>query len=355
MEEAVDVGLQLEALSFAHSLYGHPAPELLTWLSLRGIDTATADTWGLGYAPAGDTLARAIPDRLIPAAESVGLIARSRHRRGHYDRLDRRITFPLVDRAGRIVGMKGRDTTGQRKAKYLVVGSSAWSRDSFLYGHLHAMRTGPSGMKRQVWIVEGNIDAIRLCSVGLPSCAAGGTALSESQVRQSMDIGKTAMLVFDGDSAGRAAARKACRLYLSLRFPARVVLLPSGTDPDEIVLHNGRTALEALARKAPSAWSALVDAELAEWTGWKVNPSSADVSDLLDGLRPYVAGAHALDGVSVEASLLRIVGRVNESVHFRSVPLTERALRRWLKVPRHTPRRRRQPKQRAWAVMAQDG
>jgi hypothetical protein len=204
------------------------------------------------------------------------------------------------------------------------------------------------------------MDAIRLCRVGLPAVAVGGSALSADQAIQAADIGRRLVIVLDGDKAGRTAAIKAARACLENKLRATVLLIEdSDGDPDDLVRYQGRNVLERMVReRGVSAWSALIDAEMSVWTGWKRNPSVPDLVELGRSVRPYIQTAYQLDPVDVEHSMVRLWERLQRSIHFQgysriSVDQVRRSV--WHEERRRPPARRRKAPKRQFAAMEQEG
>jgi DNA primase len=275
------------------------------YLKKRGIDERSVERFRLGYAPAGwDSLLRYGVERGFQPQmlAEVGLVKARDNGHGFYDRFRDRLMFPIHDVMGRVVALGGRLLENVPEApKYLNSPETAiYKKGTLLYGiHLAKQATRADG---RVLIVEGYLDLISLCQAGIENVVATlGTALTPSHVQLLKAYAKEAILVFDGDTAGRSAALRGKEYFLqghvryflpgahvsSLKgalegdLHARVVLLPQGHDPDTFVQHEGRDALLAMVREAQPFMEFLLDTEAAEHDLTSVQGKLAYVRKLL--------------------------------------------------------------------------
>ncbi len=203
------------------------------YLKKRGVDDATVRSYRLGFAPdTWDLLARYLEQKKVPleAAEKAGLL-RQRERGGYYDGFRNRLLFPITDIQGRPIGFGGR-VLDDALPKYLNSPESPIYRKSdVLFGlgtAKHAIRE-----KGAVFIVEGYFDHLALFRAGIHNVVATcGTTLTAGHLKTVRRFADTAYLLFDGDSAGKKATVRSMDLFLEESFPARVVRMPEGEDPD---------------------------------------------------------------------------------------------------------------------------
>jgi DNA primase len=203
------------------------------YLQNRGVDRDTARLYGMGCAPESwDALTRYLERKKIPLseAEKVGLVRR-KERGGYYDGFRNRLLFPISDIHGHVIGFGGR-VLDDSLPKYLNSPESAVYRKSdVLFGlgmAKQAMRE-----KSEVFIVEGYFDHLALFRAGVRNVVATcGTALTDAHVKLLRRFAGKAYLLFDADSAGKKATLRAMEIFLQEKFPARVVQMPAGEDPD---------------------------------------------------------------------------------------------------------------------------
>ncbi|MEO7229677.1 MAG: DNA primase, partial [Candidatus Limnocylindrales bacterium] len=260
------------AIAFYHQVLtstklGAPA---LDYLRGRGFTDATIESAQLGWAPDGwDTMSRKLvekrglkPEELI----EVGLASQGRSSRGIgiIDRFRGRVLFPIRDQngaavglGGRILGAEGRDAQGNPKdtgPKYLnSPATPLFDKSRTLY--LIDRAKGPMRKSGQAVIVEGYTDALMAHQAGFDNVVASlGTALTPGQVALLTRYAKKIALAYDVDAAGQKAGTFGVQALESLigqlaatesgmeLDEVRVVRLPDGKDPDEVV------------REAPDRW-----------------------------------------------------------------------------------------------------
>jgi DNA primase len=220
----------------------------------RGLDEASLRAFRVGYAPSAW-------DRVLVASlrggfteqelYDAGLAQRSQEAgRGLYDRFRARIMFPLSDQRGRVRGFGARATSDGQSAKYINTSDNdVYHKGRYLYA-AHLARTA-AARQGSVIVCEGYTDVIAMHQAGFAN-AVGlmGTALTEEQLGALQRMAPTAILALDADTAGREAMLRAARLAAKRRLELRVLSLPKGSDPADLLLSDGPTAVAALVEKA---------------------------------------------------------------------------------------------------------
>jgi DNA primase len=256
--EAMRAALSAAAAFFRDALLRPEGRDAIAYLRARGVDGPTAERFGLGYAPSDwEALGRALGGRFPPEVlAAAGLRAtRGQGRPGAYDRFRHRIMFPIADERGRIVGFGGRALDPAERAKYLNSPETRLFRKrEVLYG-LDLARAA-IGNRGRVLVVEGYMDALTCHQFGFgEAVAALGTSLSAEQAGTIARLTECALLAFDADTAGEAAAERAGGLGLLQERGVRVEVaaLPEGQDPDDVLRgQDGRRRFEtALSAAAP--------------------------------------------------------------------------------------------------------
>ena len=148
-----------------------------------------------------------------------------------------RVTYPFFSTSGIVVGWTARTLDPNERAKYKNSAESVlFKKDSLLFGLRQAAKDIQH--KKCVYIVEGQNDVIRMWMCGFRNTVAGsGTAFGEKQVQLLRRYCSEAILMYDGDDAGRAATLKSMKLLLKAGFSVQVVTMPQGEDPDSWLLH----------------------------------------------------------------------------------------------------------------------
>jgi len=259
------------AQAFFRVTYGQEAGAAArAYVARRELTNETVERFGIGAAPAGwDALLLHLRRNGVPAEviERSGLVSR-REGGGTYDRFRARLTFPVLDVAGKVLGFSARVLDGADTGPKYVNSpeSPVFQKGHTLFG-LYQARRALRAARRAV-IVEGNVDVVMLSQAGIESVVAPmGTALTEAHVLALKRFVDDVDLIFDGDDAGRAAARKALELALKSGLGGRIVLLPQGEDPDSLVRKGGPDALAQLTRKAPALSEFFVTAALSQYDG----------------------------------------------------------------------------------------
>ena len=168
---------------------------------------------------------------------AAGLAVRGREGR-LYDVFRGKVMFPLADARGRVRGFGARAMRDGQGPKYVNTREGeAFHKGRQLFGaDLARSAAAKSG---EVVLAEGYTDVIALHQAGFGNAvAAMGTALTEDQARQIQRLAPSVLLCLDADAAGQQAAVRAASV-LPDRLELRVVPLPSGADPADIVGEEG--------------------------------------------------------------------------------------------------------------------
>jgi DNA primase catalytic core len=250
------------AIAFYHQVLttttlGAPA---LEYLRGRGFTDQTIETFQLGWAPEGwDSMSRKLvekrgirPEELIEAG--IASQARSASRGvGVIDKFRGRVLFPIRDQSGAATGMGGRilgsEGEGGRDTgpKYLnTPGTPLFDKSRSLY--LIDRAKGPMRKSGQAVIVEGYTDALMAHQAGFDNVVASlGTALTPGQVALLTRYAKRIALAYDVDPAGQKAGAFGAHALQGLigqlaatesgieLDEVRIVRLPEGKDPDEVL------------------------------------------------------------------------------------------------------------------------
>jgi DNA primase len=216
------------------------------YLRDRGFTEETLKAFRVGYAPSAW-------DRILVASRkagfsdeellAVGLAQRSKTSQGRiYDRFRERIMFPASDARGRVLGFGARAMRQNQPPKYLNTSDGElYHKRSVLFG-IDLARPAASKVNRMI-LVEGYTDVLALHQAGLTNTVAiMGTSLTEEQVSElERVVGADGALelCLDADRAGQEAMLRAAQLAEGRRLGLRVVALPEGADPAELIQREG--------------------------------------------------------------------------------------------------------------------
>jgi DNA primase len=290
----------------------------------RGLGEEILREFRVGYAPSAW-------DRVLTASlrggfseqelYATGLAQRSQQNGRLYDRFRSRIMFPLADIRGRVLGFGARALSEDQQPKYLNTSdNTVYHKGSHLYGadlaRAHAARAG------QTILCEGYTDVIALHQAGIRNTVGlMGTALTAEQVGELARMAPTVLLALDADSAGQEAMLRAAGLAARRKLELRVVPLPAGTDPAELVQAEGADAIERAIGASVAFVRFRVERVLAG--GDYGSPEGRD--RMLDELRPVFA---TLPPSALRMELTRMVSeRLQLPESLAEQTLAERARR----------------------------
>lgn len=257
------------------------------YLKGRGFSDEAIAEYAIGYAPdRWDAVATRLGEQGIPAAigEKAGLLKKRERKSGYYDALRGRITFPIHDVRGRIVGFGGRALGEGQQPKYLNTPETpVFRKREIFYGFPHALAKVREA-KRAI-ICEGYFDRIALSRAGLgEALATCGTSLTPEHAKQLNQRTREVVLLFDGDDAGRKAMERSLGTLLSEGLRVRAAALPSGEDPDSFLVAHGAEALRDLVVKSRDAIELAIQ--------WAVDAGCAtpvQKADVVNRVAPLVA------------------------------------------------------------------
>ena len=250
----------LEKAGAAYIKHLRSSERAISYFKGRGLSGDIAKTFGLGYAPEGwRALASVFPDYNDPLLVESGLVitgeAGEQNAQGEakrYDRFRDRVMFPIRNVKGECIGFGGR-VLGDEKPKYLNSPETpVFSKGRELYGLFEAR----TALREHGYalVTEGYMDVVALAQLGFANAVATlGTACTADHVQKLFRFTDSVVFSFDGDNAGRRAARKALDAALPFATDVRTVkflFLPSEHDPDSYIREHGQDGFAECVKKA---------------------------------------------------------------------------------------------------------
>lgn len=244
------------AADFFRSMALGPAGQVARqYVERRGVKSEWAEKFRIGFAPdSWDSLliagrkAGIADERLFEA----GLVKRRENGNGYYDTFRNRVMFPIQDISGHVVGFGGR-ALDDNPAKYLNSPESVlFSKGKTLFG-LNLAREQAQKAGR-ILVVEGYMDCLACQQSGYgETVAVLGTALTDMHVQMLKRHVQSVVLVFDGDEAGIKAADRSVEIVLNGQLDVRLVILPGGNDPADLLMEGQKDVFEAALNGAVDA------------------------------------------------------------------------------------------------------
>ncbi len=233
------------------------APQAIAYLKKRGLTGEIAARFGLGFSPdAWDGLRSVFTDYNASALVEAGLVIDKSEEEGssrkRYDRFRDRVMFPIRNTKGQIIGFGGR-IMEQGEPKYLNSPETPlFQKGLELYGLFEARQAIREA--GYVLVTEGYMDVVALAQMGFPQAVATlGTACTPTHVQKLLRQTDHVIFSFDGDNAGRRAARRALDACLPHANDDKVIkflFLPKEHDPDSYIREFGADAFEQEVRDA---------------------------------------------------------------------------------------------------------
>jgi DNA primase len=230
--------LERTAKFYERYLWESPkAEKARAYLAERGLGEEVLRRFSVGMAPSpwdqvltGSQRAGFKVEELLAA----GLAQRGRQG-GHYDRFRNRITFPIRDQRGRVLGFGARALSPDAQPKYLNSPEGELYRKSHtLYGIDRAR--GPIAKARRAIVVEGYTDVLALHQAGVEEAVAiMGTAITPEQISMLAGLTDAVVLALDADRAGADAMIRAQKVAGGRGLELRVAAMPEGEDPADML------------------------------------------------------------------------------------------------------------------------
>jgi DNA primase len=233
---------QSAALYFQNLLSSPAGEKAKSYATERGFSEQTISDFQLGHSSSSwEGLKKYLAERGYTEKEmlNAGLIIEPEGKKTH-DRFRNKLMFPIADARGRIIGFGAR-VLDDSLPKYINSPQTpVFDKSGSLYGI--NLATTAIRQQEQAVIVEGYMDVITAHQNGFNNVVASmGTAVTERQVSTLKRLSKNITLALDADAAGEEAMLRGVGFENTLGTEVKVIILPEGKDPDDVIKQDTKT------------------------------------------------------------------------------------------------------------------
>ncbi len=231
---------------FLNNLRTKFGKDALEYLKNRGLNEDIIKEFGIGLSlDSNDSLYQLLLKKNYDIKKLLDLGLVNSVNGKTYDMFTRRITFPLWDKDGNIVGFSARVYRDEKDvSKYMNSRESKlFKKGETLYNYHKAKDIAKR--EKKIIVVEGFMDAIRISSIGIKNVVAlQGTAMTTEQVQLLKKLRVKVILCLDNDNAGLIATINNGDELIKNEIETEVIRLSGEKDPDEYILANGGEAFK---------------------------------------------------------------------------------------------------------------
>lgn len=211
------------------------------YISKRQISPASVIKFGLGYSDGYNSIIDELKEKGYSKKEMVEAGVIQEREGKFFDAMAGRLVFPIIDANNNVIAFGGRVLGKTDFAKYKNTGDTiAFTKNRTLYGLNYIKKLRLKEKVKDLIMVEGYMDTLALIQAGVKNVVASmGTSLTEEQARLTAKYVDEVYICYDGDSAGQAATLRGLEILKSHGLKVKVITLPNGEDPDEIIKRLG--------------------------------------------------------------------------------------------------------------------
>ncbi len=212
------------------TLYGKTA---ISYLKKRNIDESVIKEFEIGLSLNDNNVTKLLKNKGFNEDDLIDIGICGKKDDFVYDVFRNRIMFPIHDSDNKVVGFSGRIYNGESESKYVNSKESViFKKGKILYNYSRALNEARE--KKQIIIVEGFMDVIRLYTIGIKNVVATmGTAITKEHADLIRRLSKNVILCFDGDSAGQKATISALQMLENIGLEPEIVGLEGDLDPND--------------------------------------------------------------------------------------------------------------------------
>lgn len=242
------------ALFYVHNLSDPKAKPHNDYLAFRGIERRTVTAFGIGASLDKTSLPAYLASKGYTEEEMLkcGVCQKRVDDDGSsfvYDALWGRLIIPIINNLGYVIAFGGRSLEKKPDfAKYKnTQETELFIKNRTLYNINNLKKEKAKNGLSSIIMVEGYMDAISVYNAGFKNVVASmGTSLTIEQARLLKRFAPTVLISYDGDGAGQKATIRGLEILQNEGIEVRVVTLPEGLDPDDVIRKFGAEAYEKL-------------------------------------------------------------------------------------------------------------
>ncbi|MDE6059553.1 MAG: DNA primase [Clostridia bacterium] len=227
---------------YLNNLYSGRAEKHLAYLAKRGVSPSTMKKFGIGASLDFDALPSHLLAQGYTAEECIesGVCAKTEKGR-LFDSLGGRLIIPIINHMDEVIAFGGRLLEKSDRAKYKNTRETVlFNKSKNLYNINLVKKEKRAGGLSSVIMVEGYMDAISLYEAGFHNVVASmGTSLTKEQARLCKRYSENVFISYDGDFAGQKANLRGLDIFKQEGIKVRVVPMPEGLDPDDVIQKRG--------------------------------------------------------------------------------------------------------------------
>lgn len=254
--------LKEAGLYYYKNLYSnHPQAKLANaYIQKRGIPPEFVRKFGLGCSLDFESSIRYLNSKGYSneILKKAGLLSETSGR--IFDSFGKRLTFPIINKEGEVIGFSARLLEDKDLAKYKNTSASPVFNKSEVVFAINLLKKERDIARKEnrdfngfenIIIVEGQIDVITMHRFGFTNTVAClGTAITPMHTRKLKQFTENIILLLDGDGAGRKATLRSIDVLRAGALNVKVASLPNGQDPDEFLKANGSDAMREILNSA---------------------------------------------------------------------------------------------------------
>jgi len=246
------------AIHYNENLKTSAAKTANEYLANRGIDKRLVTKFGMGLSINGSELLEYLKKKGYSYKEMKEAGLAEQKADSYYDVFYGRLIIPIINNRGQVVGFGGR--TLEKDAKFAKYRNSAqtilFDKSKTIFGINLLKKKKQTSPINYCIMTEGYMDTISLHKAGFDTAVASmGTSLTNEQARQLKNYSSNVYISYDGDGAGQKATLRGLDILESVGLNVKVVCLPDGLDPDDVIRQKGAEFYRKLLDEAISLTS----------------------------------------------------------------------------------------------------